>query len=256
LGADVAASAWTVPGPLRARFASAEEPRASAIELAWYRDRLPRDAGTFVDLMCGHGRLLVPLVESGVGLHGVDASAAMLAECESQLSRASRAATLLRQDIAELNVPFRYGGAFIGGAAFQRLIDVAHARAALERIRAHLVEPGLLMLDLHIPAESMQRIAAPLVEVRSTALSDGSRIALRSETTMYPDARIARTESRFVHRRGRDLLGEENDRFALTWYEPDDIVPLVEDAGFRDIVVGPSPRPAAEGRAFSLIAHA
>ena len=243
-------------GALRALFASAEEPRASDAELTWYLDQLPRDAGTFVDLMCGYGRLLVPLVESGRGLHGVDASAAMLAECESRLARAPHTATLLRQDIAELNVPFRYGAAFVGAGAFQRLIDVARARTALERIRAHLVDPGVLMLDLHVPPERMQRIAAPLVEVRSTVLADGSRIALRSETTMYPDARIARTESRYVHRRGRELLREENETLALTWYAPDDIVPLIQDAGFRDVVVGPSPRPAVEGQAFSIRAHA
>jgi len=241
---------------LRARFASAEEPRASDAELAWYRDQLPRDAGTFVDLMCGYGRLLVPLVEAGVGLHGVDASAAMLAECEAHLSRAARAATLLRQDIGELNVPFRYAAAFVGGGAFQCLVDAARARTALERIHAHLVDPGVLVLDLYVPAESKQRIAAPLVEVRSATLADGSRIALRSETTMYPDAHIARTESRYVHRRGRDLLCEENETRALTWYAPDDIVALVQDAGFRDIVVLASPRTIAEGPAFAVRARA
>ena len=244
-----------MPGRLGALFASAEQPRASADELAWYRDQLPRDAGTLVDLMCGYGRLLVPLIESGIGVHGVDASVAMLAECELRLSRASRAATLVRQDIAELNVPFRYGAAFIGGGAFQRLIDVDRARAALERIHAHLIEPGVLLLDLYVPPERSQRIAAPLVEVRSVTLDDGSRIALRSETTMYPDASLARTASRYVHRRGSDLLCEEAEAIAVTWYTPDDIVSLVHDAGFDDVVVGAPPRAATEGQAFSIRAH-
>lgn len=243
-------------GSLRALFASAQEPRASDSELAWYRDRLPRDAGVFADLMCGYGRLLVPLAESGVGLHGIDASAPMLVECEARLSRTSQTATLIRQDIGELNVPFRYGAAFIAGGAFQSVTDVARARTALERIRAHLVDPGVLMLDLQVPAESMQRIAAPLVEVRSTPLADGSRIALRSETTMYPESRVARTELRYVHRRGRDLLREENETCAFTWYAPDGIAALIQDAGFRDIVVGTSPRVVVEGYAFSIHARA
>ncbi|HSC99092.1 MAG TPA: class I SAM-dependent methyltransferase [Casimicrobiaceae bacterium] len=245
----------TTSGPLCALFGSAGEP-PSPTELAWYRDLLPADAGTLIEPMCGYGRLLVPLVESGFCVHGVDASAAMLAECESRLARAACTTTLFRQDVAELNVPFRYAAAFIGGGAFQRLIDAERARTALARIRAHLVEPGLLLLDLHVPAESAQRIAAPLVEVRSAVLHDGSRIAQRSETTMYPEARLARTQSRYVHRRGHDLLREETESFALTWYEPEDIMALVQCAGFRDVVVGASAGTAADGRAFSIRARA
>jgi Methyltransferase domain len=217
---------------------------------------LPHGAGTLVELMCGYGRVLVPLSESAIALHGVDTSVAMLAQCETRLASASQTATLFRQDISELNLPFRYGAAFIAGGAFQRLTDVARARSALERIRAHLIEPGVLILDLFVPAETAQRIAAPLVEVRSATLDDGSRIALRSETTMYPDAHIARTESRYVHRRGHDLLREESETFALTWYAQDDIVALMQAAGFHDVFVGASPRVVTEGSAFSIRALA
>ena len=248
----------TVAGRLCAWFDSVSEPSASAEELAWYCARLPRAAGTILDLMCGYGRLLVPLAETGYALHGVDESAAMIAECESRLSRVSVKTTpmLFRQDVAELNAPFRYAAAFIGHGAFQRMIDIDRARSALARIRAHLVDPGLLLLDLYVPAESAQRIAAPLVEVRSTSLPDGSRIALRSETTMFPDARLARTHSRYVHRRGHDLLGEESETLARTWYAPDDIVALAEAAGFRGVAVDAGAHAVAEARAYSIRAYA
>jgi len=240
-------------GALHAHFANAENPRASDAEIAWYRAHL-RPAGTSLELMCGNGRLLVPLIEGGMSVHGVDASAPMLAECQARLSTTAARATLLRQDIGELNVPFRYGAAFIACGSFQSLA-VDRANAALLRIRAHLVEPGLLLLDMYVPSESAQRIAAPLVEVRSATLADGSRIALRSETTMYPDSRLARIESRYVHRRGHDLIAEENENAAVTWYTPDDITALLLDAGFRDVTIGESPQPYAGDQTFSVAAR-
>lgn len=245
----------TVAGQLHALLACAENPRASNAEIAWYRAHLPQTAGTLLELMCGNGRLLAPLIEAGMSVHGVDASAAMLAECEARLAASTAEATLFRQDVGELNVPFRYGAAFIACGSFQSLA-VDHARAALLRIRAHLVEPGLLMLDLYVPSESAQRIAAPLVEVRSATLADGSRIALRSETTMYPDARLARIETRYVHRRGHDLLAEENEAVSVTWYTPDDITTLLLDAGYRDATVGESPREGGDTQTFSVTALA
>ena len=247
----------TAFGPLCARFEHADMPRASDAEILWYRDRLPRDAGSVLELMCGHGRLLIPLVESGAGVHGVDASAAMLAECEAGVARAALVVPLFRQDIAELNLPLRYAAAFIARGSFQRLTDGDRARAALARIRAHLIDPGLLLLDLYVPAERIQRIAAPLVEVRSRPLADGSRIALRSETTMYPEARLARTETRYVHRRGNDLLTEESETLALTWYAPDDLAALVAEVGFRDVAIGaPARGGGGEEEAYSISARA
>ena len=61
-------------GPLCAAFYDADKPNASDEEIAWYDARLPRDAGPVLDVMCGSGRLLAPLVERGHNLHGVDAS--------------------------------------------------------------------------------------------------------------------------------------------------------------------------------------
>ena len=242
-------------GALSALFYDADKPAAPAEEIAWYAARLPRDAGPVLEPMCGSGRLLVPLVDAGFNVHGVDASAAMLARCESRLGARPSAARLFRQDVVELNLPFRYAAAFFAAASLQLLVDPADAREALERVRAHLVAPGLLLLDLFVPPEREQRIAAPLVEVRTASLPDGTRIALRSETTMHPDARVARTASRYVHRRGNDLIAEESESLALTWYAPDDIAALVRAAGFVDVETVPSPRAAKDGDAFGVVAR-
>jgi len=247
----------TAYGPLSARFYDADKPHAPAAELHFYAAALPRDAGGILEPMCGSGRLLVPLAEAGFGIDGADASAAMLARCETRLARSNppREARLFRQDIAELNVPFRYAAAFIAAGSFQLLTDPLQAREALVQVRAHLVDPGVLLIDLFVPPEGEQRIAAPLIEVRSVTLDDGTRIALRSETTMYPDARLARTESRYVHRRGPALLGEETESLALTWYSPEDIAALVRAAGFSTVVVGPAARPDIPGDGFSVRAN-
>lgn len=249
------APALAAYGPLCAQFYDADKPAAPAAEIAWYAERLPRDAGPVLEPMCGSGRLLVPLVDAGFNVHGADTSPAMLARCEGRLGPARHEGRLFRQDIAELNLPFRYAAAFITAGSFQLITDPARARAALLHVRSHLVLPGILLADFFVPADGEQRIAAPLVEVRSVQLADGTRIALRSETTMYPDARLARTDSRYVHRRGNDLLAEENEALAFTWYAPDDIAALVLAAGFSAVDIGPAPTPVTNGSAFSVQAR-
>jgi SAM-dependent methyltransferase len=248
-----------MPGALAALFHDAARPPAQDAEVAAHAARLPREAGHVLELMCGSGRLLLPLLRAGYAMHGVDSSASMLQACEARINAARLEATLVRQDFGELNLPFRYAAALVAAGAFQRLTDDAAVRLALDRIRAHLVAPGVLVLELHVPAASEQRLAAPLVEVRTAGLADGTRIAVRSETVMHPDACIMRRHTRYVHRRGASRLAEETETTTLAWYEEDDIVARITAAGFGRVEIGPGLGPAPHGfeggRAFSVVAR-
>ena len=242
-------------GPLCTLFYDADKPAAPEAEVAWYAQHLPKDAGVLLELMCGSGRLLVPLAAQGFKLHGVDSSAAMLASCEARVAAHGIEAPLFRQDLTQLNLPFRYAAAFVAVGSFQLITEPGAALLALERIRAHLVEPGLLLLDMFVPAESELRLGAPLVEVRTARLEDGSQIALRSESTVWADARMVRTEYRYAHRRGATRLAEEHESISLTWYTPDEISALLAEAGYRDVTTGASPQVSSDGRVFSVTAR-
>jgi SAM-dependent methyltransferase len=243
-------------GPLCTLFYDADKPVAPDAEVAWYAQRLPRDAGPLLELMCGSGRLLVPLAAQGFKLHGVDTSAAMLASCEARTAARDIEAPLFRQDLTQLNLPFRYAAAFVAVGSFQLITEPGAALLALQRIRAHLVDPGMLLLDMFLPEESELRLGAPLVEVRTVRLEDGSQIALRSESTAFAEARMVRTEYRYAHRRGATRLAEEHERITLTWYTPEEISALLAEAGYRDVTTGDSPQGGRDGTVFSVTARA
>ena len=249
-------------GPLSALFRDTDRPCATQAEVAWYAQHLATGA-LALDAMCGWGRLLAPLAARGCKVHGVDASAAMLARCDTNAATAvthaaadaATPATTFRQDIVDLNLPFRYAHAFIADGAFQLLTDPSLAAAALARIRAHLVAPGVLYVACRVPPVSVQRLGAPLVEVRTVQVADGTRITLRSESTWTEDAHMANAAHRYSHRRGAQPLGEEHERIASTWYSPEEGVALVQAAGFADVAVEPGPESTDEGESFVLVAR-
>ena len=242
-------------GTLGALFDEAAEAPPDAAELAFYQSHVPRNDGNVLAAPCGAGRLLVPLLDAGYAMHGIEPSAALLDACAARVRAVGRDATLVRQALDEINLPFRFAAAIVPGAAFQRLTDPVAARTALARLRAHLVAPAVLVLEMTVPSEGTQRLGAPLVELRTTQLADGSRIALRSETTMYADERIARALHRYVHRRGAAHLAEEQSSCATTWYPPDEMSALVAEAGFAKVEIGPPPRAPVDGDAYSVIAY-
>jgi SAM-dependent methyltransferase len=243
-------------GTLGTLFHDAEEPRASDSEIAWYAARLPRNAGLALDVMAGSGRLLVPLLEAGFQVHGVDISEATLASCRKRLAASGHTTELFRQDVAALNLPFRYAAAFVAGGSFQLLTDTAAALDALLRIRAHLIDPGLLLLDLFVPAGAEHPPGAPVVEVRTVTPVEGCRIGLRSETFFDVDLRRIDVKSRYERRDQLAITAREDETFALTWYTEDEALTLLDDAGYRDIKIEPAAFPRGNGRYFAVTARA
>ena len=229
----------TAYGPLATQFYDADKPRASAAEVAWYAERVPADAGPILEVMSGSGRLLIPLLEQGLTVHGCDASTAMIASCEARLDALNYARTLFRQDAAALELPFRYSAALVAAGSFQLLADRPVARAALARIRAHLVEPGLLFLDLFVPAAAAHPPGAPIVEARTVTLPDGTRIAYRTATAVDVAGRRIDIRGRYEKRAGPLILAREDESIALTWYDEDEIAALLAAAGYTDVAILP-----------------
>jgi SAM-dependent methyltransferase len=243
-------------GPLSARFHEAAAPSAEDPELDWYDARLPREAGPVLELMCGAGRVLVPLLVRGVHVQGVDQSAAMLALCQRRLDESRLVTTLFRQAAGRLNLPFRYAAAYCAGGSFQHLADPLAAIEALRRLRAHLVGPALLLLDLTVPVAADHPPGATPVEVRSLTLSDSSRITARSEANVNAEARRLEVRTRYERREGTRILEREDQVVTRTWHTEDEAVEMLTGAGFTDVVVGAPARVRDGERAFSVTARA
>jgi SAM-dependent methyltransferase len=242
-------------GTLSAQFYDADKPRADDGELGWYLERLPAGS-TVLEAMAGSGRLLLPLTLRGLRLHGVDRSPAMLARCTEKLHAAECEPRLFRQDLAALNLPFRYAAAFIAAGSFQLLTDARAAREALRRLRAHLVEPAVLLLDLFVPDAALHPPGATAVEVRSIELDDGSQIVVRSETRCEPDRRCIVVTSRYERRRGSVIESREDECLEYTWYDEEPITALLHDAGYSGVAIEPPAWPRPDGRHFGVRAKA
>ena len=225
-------------GRLCTLFYDADKSRASDAEVAWYATRVPQAAGPTLEVMSGSGRLLIPLLQQLRNVHGADLSPAMVASCETRLAAAGLATPLFRQDIVTLNLPFRYVAAIVAAGSFQLLTDPLAAQKALERIRAHLVDPGLLLMDLYVPAEAVHPPGAPVVQVQTFTLPDATKIARRSEVFVDVEGRRIDILSRYEQRERATIMAREDETLAVTWYSEEEIVTLLRDAGYGDVTIG------------------
>lgn len=114
-----------------------------------------------LELGCGTGRLLLPLVLQGHTITGVDISPALLAIAASKLQALGRptAVELVQADLRSVALPRRdYAFAFCASNTLMHLADPAAQMQALRNAHSHLRPGGALLLDLFNP--DVARLAA------------------------------------------------------------------------------------------------
>jgi SAM-dependent methyltransferase len=130
-----------------------------------YRDRPDIDfyveaataAGSPVlEVGCGTGRVLIPTARAGVDIVGLDLSPHMLAVCRERVEQEPAAVRnrvrLVQADMRDFDLGSRFTLATIPFRPFQHLLTVDDQLSCLACIRRHLVDDGMLILDLFNPS--------------------------------------------------------------------------------------------------------
>ena len=100
-----------------------------------------------LDLGCGTGRLLLPLLRAHIDIDGCDISKDMLGFCQLKASREGFTPSLYQQAMYALDIPRKYRMIFICGS-FGLNGSRQKDLEALKRCYAHLEDGGALVLNI------------------------------------------------------------------------------------------------------------
>jgi SAM-dependent methyltransferase len=219
-------------------------------EIEYFQKFIERDGQPALDVACGTGRLLLPYLRAGLDVDGCDISPDMIALCREQAEREGLSPTLFVQAMHELDPPRKYKTVFVcGGYGLGSTRD--QDLEALVRMYACLEPGGTFVLDNEVPyANARQWSLWPKGELRSELprdwgttsdrrkASDGNEYALNSRMlSLDPLEQQAILEMRAYMWRDGELVTEEEHRITLNLYFKNELLMMLERAGFDDIVV-------------------
>jgi SAM-dependent methyltransferase len=229
-------------------------------EVSYLRAAIGRFGEPALDLGCGSGRLLLPLLAAGLDVDGVDISADMVRHAREAVDRAGHSPNLTVQPMHELELPRRYRTIFIVGA-FGIGGNRDNERETLVRAHHHLEPGGALLINHELPYEEFEgerwalwqperraELPQPWPESggrKTTADGDDIELIVRM-AALDPLAQRLTYEMRARLWHEGAVVQEETSPLHSSIYFAQEIVQLLREAGFRGIEIegGYTGRPA------------
>jgi SAM-dependent methyltransferase len=221
------------------------EYRHRRADINFYRrlasNRMEFAAGSILDLACGSGRLLLPLVRDGHRVVGMDRSAEMLTAAARRIRRLSasrqRQCTLVRADLRAYQLHTQASLAIAAFHSVQHLFADEDMARFLRTTRANLMKGGWLAFDV-LPPDPDWLARDPHRRWGKTTF----RHPITRERLIYTTNHVFDPASRLLHMRlyyqpvddkGTPSGAERTVRLCHRQLWPDEVRRMLGDAGFR-----------------------
>jgi SAM-dependent methyltransferase len=152
-----------------------------------------RGCQSVLELMCGTGRLSIPLIEAGVRLSCLDGSAEMLDRLKEKLQARGISISIFEMDASDFSLPERYDLIIIPFNSFAEITDPLDQESCLRAIHAHLTEGGRFICTLHNPAIRLEGVDGQMRHRGIFPLPDvGGHLALATLENYDPANRLVK----------------------------------------------------------------
>lgn len=203
----------------------------TVLDIAFYLEEFKDFQGDILELMCGTGRVSIPLLETGAALTCVDYSEKMLERFRDKLAASNLQADLIEADVCQMDLGRKFDYIFIPFHSFMELVGESKQRAALERIHAHLQDNGTFLCTLHNPVVRKRLANGATVLRGKFPLPDQQVLVLRSQEELFGD--LVRGKQFFtIHNRNGQSLLERQLNIQFSMIEQGYFEPLIRQAGF------------------------
>lgn len=182
--------------------------------------------------LCGSGRFLIPFLERGFNICGMDMSTEMLAKLKEKTS----VAKVVQGDILEYDSEEKYNYIFISSGSVSLFTDMEMCRAILYKIKCLLKKDGKFVFAVdtvanRCPDDSDYHI---LISVKT---KEGFDLVLKGKNFYDEKTHTQFSPSIYELYNGTELLQQEEMNFQTHLYELGEMELYLTNIGFKKINV-------------------
>ncbi|QTM98940.1 methyltransferase domain-containing protein [Sediminibacillus dalangtanensis] len=203
-------------------------------DVEFYGDRLASCKGQVLEPGVGTGRMLIPLLESGLKVDGMDVSQEMLKICRHNCDDRGLNPKLFEGQMESFSSDTKYEAIIVPNGTFLLLHKREDSIKAIKNFYNHLSNGGRLILDTFLETD----FSIDKISTRTWKTKNGDIITLESkvvEVDYLNQYKIS--HNRYEKWNNGELLHTELEQFPLRWYGVEEFKMLLEKIGFEDIII-------------------
>jgi SAM-dependent methyltransferase len=167
-------------------------------DIPFFIQEASKTSGNILELMCGTGRVSVPLAINGASLTCVDSSDEMLSSLRGKITRKKFSIRAVLQDITSLNLEGTYDLAFIPYQSFHEIAERDKQIEALASICSLLTPQSKFICTLHNPALRLQSVGKRhVIKKPISAFGEDCQAVVTIETAYDAERKIVEGSQEF-----------------------------------------------------------
>lgn len=127
-------------------------------DIAFWMNEVGTREGVVLELMCGTGRISIPLIKQGVSFYGIDYSDGLLKEFGKKLKAQNLHAELICTDARIFHLDKKFDSIFIGCHSLSEILTNEDKGLLLDSVQKHLSDDGFFVFSLYNPETRLQEL--------------------------------------------------------------------------------------------------
>ena len=209
--------------------------RSFGYDLDFYLKLVAETPGPVLEVSCGTGRVLLPCLQRGADIEGIDLSPVMLATLHRKAAELGLAPSVQAADMRSFSLPRRYQLILIPFNGFVHCLTGADQLAALRCCRDHLLPGGQLVLNIFYPGLEILNgpQGEPVLEGEVQHPVTGLPVRIYDTRTLDRIAQIqhSQVEIQELNAAG-EVVASHRSRTAMRWTFKPEMELLLQVAGF------------------------
>jgi SAM-dependent methyltransferase len=160
------------------------------LDIPFFIDETSRFDEDILELMCGTGRVSIPLLESGKKLYCVDYSEKMLDVFRKKISGKNFPVKLIQNDVTLLNLDKEFGLIILPFHSLSEILSADLQFKALQCISKHLNPDGIFICTLQNPTTRLKTADGITRQLGEFILNDNKKMIVSYSNQYNPDTGI------------------------------------------------------------------
>ncbi|ATW25071.1 class I SAM-dependent methyltransferase [Candidatus Formimonas warabiya] len=203
-------------------------------DVEFFKKLAKRTPEKCLELMCGTGRVSIPLLQEQVDLTCVDYSSEMLNVFKNKAKALGISPGLICQDVCALNLEEKYAFIFIPFNSFSEISDSQRQETALIKIFQHLEHNGTFVCTLYNPDHRIKTADGQLRILGNFPIDPDKNLIVSYYNQFDPKTRkVTGVQFYEIYDQHHKLCDKRFLEICFSLLTKDDFIRMAENAGFR-----------------------